>query len=346
MSKKVAVAMSGGIDSSVTAALLKERGFELVGLTMQMRDAASNAKKIADKLGIPHYTLNLRDIFREQVIANFCEEYARGRTPNPCIRCNRYIKFGALLQKAKEMGASFIATGHYARIEYSKEKKKYILKKAVDPQKDQSYFLYTMTQDQLKHTLTPLGEFTKNDIKKKAQELGLTIAGKNESQEICFIPNNNYVEFLKNYIPEAFRAGPILNKKGDIIGEHKGIPCYTIGQREGLGISHKEPLYIIAIDHRKNALVVGKKKETYQTEVYAGNINYIGLKNLTSPFKVKAKVRYLHKESEAVIEPLNNGSSIRLKFTEPQFAVTPGQAVVFYEEDTVIGGGTIERNKT
>lgn len=343
MSKKVVVAMSGGVDSSVTAALLKERGFEVIGVTMKVQDnssAISSAKKVADRLGILHRVIDLEKIFKDTVITYFCKEYSEGRTPNPCIKCNKYIKFGALLDGAKEMGARFIATGHYARVEYDEERKRYIIKKGIDSRKDQSYMLYTLTQEQLKHILMPLGEFTKEQTREKARALSLPAADREESQEICFIPDNNYVEFLRNYIPETFKPGPILNKEGKILGEHKGILSYTIGQREGLGIAYKEPLYVIGIDKRENTITVGTREDTYHDEVYAKDVNYIGIEGLVEPSKVKAKIRYLHSESEAVLESLN-GNGIRLKFREPQFAVTPGQSVVFYEGDTVIGGGII-----
>ncbi len=352
--------MSGGVDSSVTAALLKNEGYEVIGMTMQIwpknkredrsqfggccgLGSVEDAKRVANRLGIPHYVLNFRDIFKEKVIANFCEEYKKGRTPNPCIRCNQYIKFGALLEKAKELGAVCIATGHYARIEYDKDKKRHLLKRGVDHKKDQSYVLYVMTQEQLKYTLMPLGEFTKEKVRQIAQELDLPVATKPESQEICFIPDDDYPKFLQKCLPEAARPGPILDKKGKIIGEHHGILFYTIGQRKRLGISAKEPLYVVAIDKKKNAIVVGREEEVYANRLIATSINYVAIeKKPKGSLKVKAKVRYLHQPSEAVVTSLNK-ERVRVKFKEPQRALTPGQAVVFYHKDTIVGGGTIDQ---
>ncbi|MDI6822200.1 MAG: tRNA 2-thiouridine(34) synthase MnmA [Actinomycetota bacterium] len=358
MSGKVVVAMSGGVDSSVTAALLKEQGYEVIGITMQIWPsdklaeeadrfggccslaAVDDARRVAFKLDIPYYVINFREIFAQKVIANFCEEYTRGRTPNPCIRCNQHIKFDALLKKAKELNADFIATGHYARIGFDKEKKRYILKKGIDAAKDQSYVLYIMTQEQLAHTLMPLGNLTKTEARRKAAELGLPVAEKPESQEICFIPDNDYGKFLKEYIPKVAQSGPILDSRGNLLGEHKGIIFYTIGQRKGLGISAKEPLYVIAIDRERNAIVVGSEDEVYGSELIAEEVNYISIRQLTRSIKVKAKIRYKMKEAEAVVTPLNGGK-VQVKFTQPQRAITPGQAVVFYQDDVVVGGGRI-----
>ena len=349
--------MSGGVDSSVAAALLKNEGYEVIGMTMRIWsknkkedrnrfgdyygiDSIKDAKKVANKLGIHHYVLNFEDIFREKVIANFCEEYRKGRTPNPCIRCNRYLKFGALLKKAKELGAAYIATGHYARIEYIKDKKRYLLKRGIDHKKDQSYALYIMTQEQLKHTLMPLGEFTKGKTRAIAQELDLPVVGRPESQEICFIPDNDYPKFLQECLPEAAKPGPILDKKGRIIGEHRGILFYTIGQRKRIGLSAKEPLYVIAINQKNNSIVVGKKKEVYAKRLIATSINYVAIEKLEGSLKVKAKVRSLHQPAEAVATSLTRKRAL-VEFKKPQWALTPGQAVVFYRRDLVIGGGII-----
>jgi tRNA-specific 2-thiouridylase len=360
---RVVATMSGGVDSSVTAALLKERGFEVIGITMQIQERSEDwggccglssiedAKKAADMLGIPHLVLNFRDIFMERVIANFCKEYREGRTPNPCIRCNQYIKFGALVKRARELGADYVATGHYARIEKrefrvgssksgKKNKPRYALRKGVDAKKDQSYVLYTMTQEQLEHTLMPLGEFTKDEVRGIAKEKDLPAADRPESQEICFIQNETYGEFLKKYIPEGARPGPIVNKEGKVIGEHRGIIFYTIGQRRGIGIAAGEPLYVIAIDKERNSIVVGKEEDVYGDELIANDVNYTAVERLKEPVKMDAKIRYLHQASSALVSPLNE-DRVKVKFDEPQWAVTPGQAVVFYDGDNVAGGGTI-----
>jgi tRNA-specific 2-thiouridylase len=352
---KVVVAMSGGVDSSVAAALLKKEGYQVIGITMQLwpadksgdrfggccgTSAVEDAKKVAYKLGIPHYVMDFRDIFAQKVIADFCREYSSGRTPNPCIRCNRYIKFDALLEKARGLGADFIATGHHARVEKDKTTGRYLLRKGIDREKDQSYFLYALTQEQLSHTLFPVGNFTKEQVRKIARELTLPVADKPGSQEICFIPDDNYVEFLKDYIPRAAEPGPILNEQGNIVGHHQGILFYTIGQRKGLRIAAKGPLYVIDIKPERNAIVVGSKEKAFGDELIADNLNWVNIARLTQSITVKAKIRYRHPEAEATVTPIDD-DRIYVKFTEPQLAIAPGQAIVFYDGDIVIGGGTI-----
>lgn len=355
---KVVVAMSGGVDSSVAAALLKKEGYQVIGVSMQIWpskgkegrfggccsvDALEDAKRVAHKLDIPHYVVDFRDIFDQKVIADFCREYSEGRTPNPCIRCNQYIKFGVLLDRAKELGADFIATGHYARLEKDESSGRYLLKKGIDKHKDQSYVLYSLTQEQLSHILFPVGNLTKQRVREIAKGLDLHVAAKRESQEICFIPDDDYPGFIKEYIPQMAMPGKILNEQGIVLGEHSGISFYTIGQRKGLGISAEEPLYVIAIEPERNVIVVGSKERVYGDELVASRLNWIAMAELKEPTRLKARIRYLHSEAEAEVAPIDE-DRVRVKFNEPQMAITPGQAVVFYDGDTVIGGGTIERS--
>ena len=335
--------MSGGVDSSVCAALLKDRGLEVIGITMQIGygiDRIEDAKVVAKKLKIPHYIVNLKDIFAKKVIANFCKEYGQGCTPNPCIRCNKFVKFGALLKEAKRLGADYIATGHYARIGFDKKKKKYILRKGIDARKDQSYFLYTLSQEQLKHTLMPLGELTKDRVRWIARKKGLPAAERPESQEICFIPGNDYGAFLKKQIPRIARPGPIVNKERKVIGRHQGIIFYTVGQRKGMGIAARHPLYVISIDKKRNTIVAGKKEDACSSELIAGNLSFISGKKPKIPFRAKVKIRYLHPATLTRVLP-EGKNKVRVKFDRSQLAITPGQAAVFYKGDIVVGGGRI-----
>ncbi|MBE0448340.1 MAG: tRNA 2-thiouridine(34) synthase MnmA [Actinobacteria bacterium] len=358
--KKVVCAMSGGVDSSVAAALLVEEGYDVIGITMNIwpsaktaeeaerfggccsLSATDDAKKVAYKLDIPHYTFDFREIFKQEVIEDFVSEYRRGRTPNPCIKCNQFVKFQALLHKALILGADYVATGHYARIEFDSSKDRFILKKGIDKDKDQSYVLYVLTQDQMAHTLFPLGHLTKEQTRKKAVEFGLPVAEKKESQEICFVPDKNYPKFVGEYVPGAERPGPIYDKQGNILGVHKGIIHYTIGQRKGLGIPSPVPLYVIAIREEEDAIVVGIKEDLGKMSLIADDINFISIDELIEPMMVKAKIRYKAPEAPATISPMLEGR-VKVEFDHPQPAITPGQAVVFYDGDTVVGGGTIER---
>ena len=354
---KVVVAMSGGVDSSVAAALLKEKGYEVIGVTMKVwegealsgdgihhacygpgeEDDIEDARNVAQVLGISFYTFDLKEEYKAEVLDYFCQEYLLGRTPNPCVRCNRRVKFDALIKKAQDIGLEFdyVASGHYARVEYDESERRYLLKKARDMAKDQSYFLSSLSQKQLGHSVFPLGSYTKGEVRKMAQALGLGIDDKPESQ--------NFIAGGYSTLLEAMaKPGPILDRRRNILGRHRGIPFYTIGQRKGLGISAREPLYVIAIEPERNAIVVGCKEEVYGDELVASEVNWIAIERLRQPTEVKAKIRHLHKEAQAIISPLDE-DKVRVKFKEPQMAITPGQAAVFYDNDTVIGGGPIER---
>ncbi|MEO0083536.1 MAG: tRNA 2-thiouridine(34) synthase MnmA [candidate division WOR-3 bacterium] len=354
MAERVLVAMSGGVDSSVSAYLLKEQGYDVVGITMHIWDlpddnprsccgyqAINDAQRVCAKLDIPFYTIDVKPIFEEKVIKNFCDEYLKGRTPNPCIRCNEFIKFHYLRLKAKELNAKKIATGHYARIEYDQIKKRWLLKKGVDNHKDQSYVLYSMTQEQLSETIFPLGNLKKSEVRAIAKKLNLAVADKPDSQEICFVPDNNYRQFLVEKYNVKPIPGKIVDTQGNFIGEHYGIINYTVGQRKRIGIAASEPLYVVRIDAINNQIIVGPEKEVYQKRFYAGNLNFISIDKLTEPTVANAKIRYTHIPALAKITP--NNSQVEVIFNEPQWAITPGQAVVFYDNDIVIGGGTIER---
>jgi tRNA-specific 2-thiouridylase len=342
---KVVIAMSGGVDSSVAAALLKEDGHEVTGATMQLLPdgdaAAVAAAGVARKLGIPHRVTDFREIFNRQVVDDFCREYRRGRTPNPCVRCNRYIKFGALLEAAREIGAECIATGHYARVERDAGSGKYLLKKGADAAKDQSYFLHALTQEQLEHTLFPVGRLTKDRVREIAGEMELPATDRPESQDVCFIPGEGYSDFIRSRIPQAAGPGPILDEQGHTLGQHQGILGYTVGQRRGLGIAAAEPLYVTAIDAGRNAVVVGTREAIYGRELTATEVNWISGAPPSPATVIKASIRYRHPESEVFIKAMDDGC-VFAKFSEPQMAITPGQSIVFYDGDTALGGGTIK----
>ena len=354
--------MSGGVDSSLTAYLLKEAGYEVIGATMRIWDSekdfpsdrqrdfygccgvsdVEDARRVAQKLGVPFYVLNLKEQFEKEVIAYFCKEYLNARTPNPCILCNEKVKFGALLGKARELEATFIATGHYATVEYDQAKRRYLLKRGKDLKKDQSYVLFSLSQNQLGHALFPLGYSRKEDVRKKAMDIGLKVHDKPESQEICFIPGVDYRPFLRRRVSCGIEAGDIVNTQGRILGRHKGLPLYTIGQRKGLGLSAGKPLYVVGFDKERNLIFVGEKQEVYGRGLIAGRVNWIAIEELRQPIKVKAKIRYAHREADATVEPSGHGT-VKVEFIQPQEAITPGQAVVFYDGDAVMGGGWIER---
>lgn len=343
--KKVLVGMSGGVDSSVAVALLQEQGYEVVGATMLVlkEDCRNNslekeAKEVAQKLGIEHISLHLENAFDEKVIQYFISEYQMGRTPNPCVLCNRVVKFEELLKKAKELDIPYIATGHYARVE--EKSNRYILKRSVSKTKDQSYMLYNLTQDQLSHTIFPLGKYNKDDVRDLARKYSLNVADKKDSQEICFIEDNSYTRFLKQYSDSELEPGDFVNTNGEVIGEHRGIAYYTVGQRKGLDIASNKPMYVVDIDLERNRIVVGDEKDLLCKELVATNLNWIAIEKLSKEMKIEAKIRYGAKESDARIFPLEN-NNVRVEFETPQRAITPGQAVVFYDGDTVVGGGTI-----
>jgi len=350
--KKVMLGMSGGVDSSVAAYLLQKEGYEVIGVTMQIwtdtshddgccsLSAVEDARRVANKLGISYYVFNMKEDFQKYVIEYFVKEYESGRTPNPCIACNRYVKFGSLLDKAKSMDIDYIATGHYAIIEKSKDR--YLLKKAVDDSKDQSYVLYNLTQEQLSKTLFPLGKYKKSEIREIAKELAFGVASKPDSQEICFVDDNDYNNFIKSHSNSVSKIGEIVDTKGNVLGHHNGITKFTIGQRRGLGIALGKPMFVVDIDVGSNKVILGENEELFVKEIYAYDLNWISIDNLKKSLKIKAKIRYKAQEQDATVEPLENGK-VKITFNEKQRAPTSGQSVVFYENDIVLGGGIIEK---
>lgn len=354
MSKgRVLIGMSGGVDSSVSALLLKQAGYEVIGATMRLWEDKENmqnnyisktiedAKKICDKLKIPHYILDCRKEFKEKVINNFICCYQCAQTPNPCIECNKYMKFDEFYKKALELGCDYISTGHYAKVEYSEKYNQYVLKKSDSERKDQTYFLYTINKNILPKLIFPLENFyDKSEIRKIAEENGLEVAQKEDSQEICFIPNNNYVEFLEKNLKNKQKHGNIILQDGTILGMHKGLIYYTVGQRKGLGIAYKEPLYVIGLNQEKNEVIVGTEKELYTNMLYANELNFLLNIDLNNPIEVKAKIRYRAKEANAILYLQDNGI-VKVEFKEQQRAITPGQSVVFYIDDLILGGGKI-----
>jgi len=354
MKRRIFVAMSGGVDSSVAAALLKDAGFEVAGMTMDFsggslcsnRQNIEDARKVCRTLGIKHYCLNMQRELKSRVIKDFCREYLRGRTPNPCVRCNQYIKFGALLNKALSLGGQFFATGHYARVSQRptphSRHPEYILRKAKDKNKDQSYFLYRLNQKQLSHIIFPLGDYTKAQTRALAGKFHLTVAQKLASQEICFLHGKDYRGFLRRRLTgvsyKKLKAGPVVDEQGRILSKHKGIAFYTIGQREGLGIAKGYPLYITKINPKNNTITVGSKASAMASSFLIRQPHFIA-GPLKKKVVLKVKIRYNHRETEAKVMPA--AGKIQVEFLKPQFAITPGQSAVFFDADTIIGGGII-----
>ena len=345
--EKALIAMSGGVDSSVAAFLAQQAGFHCAGATMRLCDGLvpessgpEDARKVADKLGMPFYIFDHTALFREKVVDAFVRCYEEGGTPNPCLYCNRHLKFDALLREAESLGCQYIVTGHYARIEKDETTGRYLLKKAVDTQKDQSYFLSCLTQHQLAHTLFPLGEMTKEEARVLAESQGFVTAKKKDSQDICFIPDGDYRSFMNRYTGKTYPAGNYLDLDGKVVGQHNGAVGYTIGQRKGLGIALGAPAYVCSKDMAKNTVTVGPDAALWRTALVGGDWNWISIPELTDPIRCKARIRYRHTEQPATVTPLPDGTA-KVEFDALQRAITPGQTVVLYDEDTVIGGGTI-----
>ena len=350
--EKVVVAMSGGVDSSVAALLLKEQGYDTVGVTMKLYDIdgddvpayyrgcctiddVEDARMVCHRLDMPHYVFNVQREFQAFVVDYFCSEYQRGRTPHPCIACNDRIKFSFLLERARYLGASYIATGHYARIDIREDG--FSLLKGLDPGKDQSYVLYGMGQKELSHTLVPVGWYPKDEIRGMAEKAGFPNAAKPDSQDICFIPGGDYREFLKQRVTP--RPGRIVDSDGNVLGEHQGIEFFTVGQRRGLGIPGSSPMYVLSVNAEEALVTVGPEEELYNDTLWAGDVSYVSGRQPSEGLEVTAKIRYKSPEVPATLHP--DGSRVLVRFREPQRAVTPGQAVVFYRGDEVLGGGRI-----
>jgi len=348
VNKKVVVGMSGGVDSSVAAYLLKEQGYEVIGVTMQMwgdgsstgaMSAAEDAKRVAEQLGIPHYVPDFRNEFKQNVIDYFTEEYKQGRTPNPCVVCNRKVKWEALLKWGERLGADYVATGHYARI-IRLENNRFAIRNSVSAKKDQTYALYNLTQEQLSRTLMPVGDYTKEEIRSIAGQLGIAVSDKPDSMEICFIPDNDYAGYITNTTGYESIPGNFIDTDGNVIGRHKGIIHYTIGQRKGLGLAMGRPAFVIRIKPDTNEVVIGDDSDVFATKLYAVKINLMGAASIEDGMRATAKIRYSHSGAGCTLR-MTGPDLLECTFDLPQRAITPGQALVLYQNDYVIGGGTI-----
>ncbi len=352
---KALIAMSGGVDSSAAAWLTRQLGYECMGATMRMfdndilpagsstccsLDDVEDARAVARRMGMPFHVINAKAEFADHVIGDFIRTYESGATPNPCINCNRHLKFDLFLRRAQILGCDRIVTGHYARIEFDENRNRWLLKKATDAAKDQSYVLYCLTQEQLSHTLLPLGGLTKDQARAIAEEQGFINARKRDSQDICFVPDGDYVAFMEHYTGKRYESGDFLDLNGKVVGQHRGSVCYTLGQRKGLGLAMGAPVYVCAKDMEKNTVTVGPNEALFATTLLAKDFNWIPFPTLTEPMAVTARARYNQKEQPATVYPEENGL-IKVVFDQPQRAMTPGQAVVLYQGDLVLGGGTI-----
>lgn len=356
MKKKALIAMSGGVDSSVAAHLVREAGYDITGATMKLYDnemiglepgkkcgsteGIKDARAVAERLGIDFHVCDLRDEFKCEVIGRFIDDYEHGRTPNPCVDCNRELKFNRLYDYGRSLGYEYIATGHYVQVEYCEETGRYLLRKSENLAKDQSYFLYSLTQEQLAHAIFPLGGMTKDDTRELARELGLEVAEKKESQDICFVPGGDYVGFIRQFTGREYEPGDFVDAEGNVLGEHKGIIKYTIGQRKGLGLALKKPMYVTTLDMENNRVILGDNEDLFTRELEAKDMNWIAYDIPPAEFRASARIRYKHREAPATIIPLGDGRA-RIVFDEPQRAVTSGQSVVIYDGDYVVGGGKI-----
>ena len=356
MKKKVVVGRSGGVDSSVAAYLLKEQGYDVIGVTMQIWQdesqeqiednggccgitAVDDARRVAMQLDIPYYVMNFKNEFKKNVIDYFTDEYIHGRTPNPCIACNRHVKWESLLKRSLEIGADCIATGHYARIAQL-ENGRYAIRNSVTAKKDQTYALYNLTQEQLSHTLMPVGDYNKDEIRAIAEKIGIQVAHKPDSMEICFVPDNDYAGFITRETGYVSRPGNFVDLHGNILGTHKGIIHYTVGQRKGLGLAMGHPVFVVAIRPETNEVVIGENDDVFSTKLYANNINLMSVDKIEEPIRARAKIRYSHEGADCTIRMADDGL-LECVFDEKQRAVTPGQALVIYDGDYVLGGGTI-----